>query len=837
MAKAPPTRVQRQRKALEFLSASELGSFLLTCMEATGYSRGTPIFEDCLNRIYIRTPAPHQFHVRLLAEAHEISRLEQMALANGGKVRPVEELTGQYVQKSLDELLRIIRLQPAPVLAAPDHVLVALWECGAEQLREVLIGLNDLDTARCEVAFVEQTGPGLPTHLIQLHGVSHGDAVLSWASSRGRLAQAYLPYQSEGGHRFFVQRGYRFPLPGLDVLSSSASELVLLKQAESGATQWLDFEPHTLNFFRKMHEILEAEVDLKPTRQVELKEGAQPGRLPLELALASDTSEAPLRLWQLDKLIDLQRQKLNELEKRRQRLAAGKTGDVYFAYKFEQRGEEHLNPLLVRFLQQRLGVLADYEYAWCQPAEDAPFHLVIAQRTQRQIGFGMQLADEIYYQPEEFRQWGVNLYLPIGQRLLPSLGSNDAVPLLQQLFEKAEGRDAQAESGDAKAVLWKDLGNARISETRIRETRALVDQFHILNSFQRGEARQIAEQTRRSLAEGLRKARENLAISCRDLENDILTYIGARAEQVEATYQDLRTQVAAAEADLAAREPQIAQAVEFVARIPNQWAEFVTAVIEINRHLMQDRTDAYEAMREEYRVGGRRLRALASCHRDLGAQIQAWQTRLVADQKAISDDLALLRAMMDQGTQVSASLFAIAVEIRQAYGKLEDRLKAIAAAQQRADRIQLAIDSVDEQEHAVKTRLKHLETVREQMREREEKLKAAVADAQAKEIDSASKAAELAQAEEEMFQRLRDASARLLELEADLQRVVADAQKTEQLFDAVQEEASMLHQRAEISGRWVGHASRWAAYLASEYATIQQKEAVSRQAVGVEKKS
>jgi hypothetical protein len=821
MATARTHAVQRVSRALEFRSASEVGSFLLTCLEVASLARGTPVFDECLNRIRIRKQPPYWVHLRVMADVETVATLMRIAAANGGTAHKLEEMTAAYEEVELAKFLRRIRLQPLSAQVASDRLLLALWGFDTKQLREALLVLNDIATARCEVAFIEAGTPDMPSFLIRLQGLTHPDAVLSWAAGSKGKVEVFVPYQAEVHAGFYVRHGYRFPVAGLDTLADVQSELVLLRPTEKGAAQWVVFAEKQLHFFRKMHEVLGAEVSATESPLLELREGQCANRLPLELALVGDGEGTPLRLWQLDRVIDLQRQKLNELERRRLRLASGKFGDVYFAYRFEQRGADRLNPLLIRFLQQRLGILAEYEYTWCQPADGPGYHLLVAQRTERQLGFGVQLADAVYFQPEEYRRWGVNLYLPVGRRLVPGLGVDDAVPLLQQLLEKTQ-------THDASAILWDDLGAGKVLETRVLETQPLLSQFRVLNAFQRAEARQVAEQTRKTLIDQLRQTRESLTLSCRDIEQDILTYIGARCEEIETTYKDLNEKVVKAESELVCYEPEVARVADFIEHIPNLWADFVRAVVDLNRQLGRDRQEAYENLRNEYVYEHRRLRAIAACHRDLAAQIQLAVDKVAIDHDALAKDLSQAAETLRQGREVNAKLFGICVEIRDAFEKLAVRLKAIAAVQQKADRIQTAIDSVDQQEREARERLKRLETIREQMRDREDKLKQTQAEVQAKEIDSVSKAAELTRAEDALVQRLRDAAARLQRLEEDLQRIVAESRQTDELFAAIDEEAEMLRRRAGIVDRWQTHAAAWADYLNAQYGGLHQKDGQAR---------
>lgn len=813
MTANPVKRVGKALRYFEFDDASGLGSFLLTCLEDTNYAHGSPIFEEHLNRIYIRAKPPRRLHVRVAAEPELLAPLMQMAAANGAKIHKGEAMTDTYsAPVDILKFVQMLRLQPAAATGlSPERLLLGLWNCDEKLLRDALLYLTELSSVRCEVTFLARQGVDCPSHLIMLQGISHPDAILNWVQGRRLQIEVFQP-NSPGTARFFVQRGFRFPMPGLEKLWDLPSELVLLRNQEQKRAQWLAFTHNELHFFRKMHEFSSVTMDVEPLPLVEMALPEEDQRsVPVELALAGDSLEGgPKRVWQLDKLIDLQRQKLNELEKRRQQMASDSSSDVYLAYKFFQRGALRLNPLLVRFLQQRLAVLADYEYAFCQPEAGDPYHMVIAQRTQRHMGFGLQLADVTFYQPEEYRRWGVNLYLPMGKRLVPSLDSGDAIPLLQQLLEKAGIQDTQA-------VLWEFRADNRIAETRLQETQPLLTQFRVLNSFQREQAMQVAQKTRQAISDELRAARGKLSITCRDIEQNILEYLGARCEEIEATYGHLHKRIADGQADLAKQETQIQEVAAFVDNLPKVWADFVQDVIGKNRSFAQSRLDAMKAMQQEYLHDRQDLRALAACHRDLAWQVQGWPQRLAQDESSLAQDIAAVEESLRKGLEINTKLYAVCVQIRDAYAKLAQRLEAIAAARKKADKIQAAIDNVDAQEREVKARLQRLEGMVEQIRQRREKVQKDFTDLQAREVDVASKAAEVAKGEEDARLRLHETSERLARLGQDLQRVAAEAQGTEDLFKAMDKEVEWLERRASIVERWRQHATKWSQYLQTQH--------------------
>lgn len=881
--------------AFEFGSATGLGSFLLTCLEELEFRRGTEWFDHCLNRIYISANPPQSLHVRVPGDRRATEVLARVAVANGAKVRRVEAMTGRYTRVDVADLLRRVRLQPAATRRADvDHVLLGLWGADDRFLRTALMFLGEVTGAECEVAFVRMAGDDVPSHLLLLQGATHLDAVLGWIARQAGRAEAFVLQASDERRRFYVPWGTRYPLPGLERLSDIRGELVLICGAagpagkpgggdrpgggaaaggSAGAHRWLAFEPGEVNFFRKMHEVFDPVVHADPAPLRELAEDPATRALPLELAIAAEDAEGPRRLWQLDKTIDQQRQKLHDLETRRARLAAGKVRDVYFAYKFEQAGADHLNPPLVRFLQQRLSVLADYDYAWRHPADgpelDAyddpavaggggsgvPFHLLIAKRTQQEFGCGIELADATYYQPQEFRRWGVNLYLPVGKGLRPPISEADAIPLLQKVLEMAEGRSVQGAGGGdpddeaadgglvavsrreagagrdagsaaapaAQAILWEDAGGGRIRETRVTRVAPVLGQFRLLNTFQQQRAAQVTEQTRRKLMDELRAARDRVAVTCRDIERDVIEWGNHRCDQVETTYKGLQASLARADADVAEREPQVRQVTEFVGRIPAKWAEFVQGVLDLHHAVAGDQSAAVDGLRAEFRAGRDQLRTAARLHADVNARIAAANAAAAADREALDGKLAETAAAVRQAQEMNPRLLAAALQIRAAHARLAERLAALAAARRKADKIQADLDNVERREREVKDRLRRLEGMQEEIRGRQAKVKGSEEKAEADELNAAAQTADVKVREDRVGQRLRDVTERLRHLEAGLARAVVESRETEELFRAIDEESQQLEARARVVDRWEEHANRWSDYLAGEHGRLDDR--------------
>jgi hypothetical protein len=817
---------QESRSTLLFSSAGRLVNFLLTCLEDSRLGRGTAIYEQGLDRIILPKPGKSAYQINLRGRTPLVELANNMAVANRGVVKPYGEPPLENLRVlSIDEFVHAVRLQEVtmPIRRFP-HVLAALWGAEAEDLGTLLGHAWELGASSTEVAFVGQAEDERPSHLVRVSGLKHPDAFHAWCACQTRQIEIYAPVHAEQQEaRYYVLWGHRYPLAGLDRLLGSDHELVLLRPQSRGRqqwTQWITYAPGDVNFFRKAYEF----VDLKlgdVVAPIVLKEDPSPQRVPMELAFVGRPRTAATRLQEVDQEIDRQRRKLQDLELTRFRLAADKPDGVYFAYRFDQPDEEHLNARLIRLMQQRLGTLAFYDYAFCEPKRGKPYHLVIANRTHRQLGLALQPADRVYYQPAQWRQWGVNLYLPLGCDLAPRIESGDSLHALLAMIEKApaetdgddEGDRQLPAASDCVAILWDPGAQGRIVETRIPRVASLLSQYRVLNGFHRLEAGAIRQATRRRLEESISALGETVQREADGLTEDLLTYVDQRTAALEASYGRLENQLHAAEKFVEQVEPKVQRATSVVVDLPNDWVSFVNRVIDMHRELSAPAVDAYQDLRQHVHNGRDVLFSLALRNRDLLESATRRRALLQQRIEACNQTNAeIVRANCELDDLSQRAVGAIR-EIQAAHALLADRIRAAESLESRAVQLQQEIDQIDTRHKAARQRLAQIKAAFDECRERTVEIQRLTQEAEAAEKSLLERGADLAQRREELKRQISQIACQLARIEQRLASFGNYSTELDRAAGVFRQQLEMVDAHAAVLDIWATQRDAWEQYV------------------------
>lgn len=805
-------------RELVFPRASAFLNFVLTCAEEPALAPGSDMYERCLDRVSVERKA-QTLHVVAHGPDQLVRLMEQMALANEGTAKPGAALAAERFQTvTIGHLLRAVRLRP--VRGQPvGHMLIVLWGGGSAVLLQCVRHLWEHGARGVEVAFVQPTTAEAPTHCVRAHGLRHAAPMVNWARENGH-AELYVP--ADGGRqeaRFYVQLGFEFPAPGLGRLAVPESELVLLRPREkTNVPQWLAFAPGQVDFFRKPNELFDVRVALgahddPATRVTELNEDAARVPIPLEVAVVPRPRQGSNQVWVIDGEIDRQRRVVQELEQQRARLASGGAGDVYFAYRFDQKGTDRLNPLLSRFLQQRLATLAYYDYAYCSAGKGQGYHLVVANRTHRQLGFALQSADSVFYQPAAWRQWGVNLFLPGGAELAPRVDSAEAIPLLQALLEKSAGDGAPA--ADFPAILWEPDGSGGLRETRVAKSSPLLDQYRLLNSFQRAVAGEVAAGTRKTMAEALRKAREGVAEELDGLERELLTYYTTRTTAMEEAFTGMETQVKAATELVDLVGPKAAKVSAMVLDLPKEWVGFVNRVIKTHREIADPAMKAAAALADSERLSRDDLKALAARNRDLVAAAHKARERLREQLVECEREVGVGGQLRQEVEELAGRVTELLKEVSAIHARVAKRVERVKKDEEKADKMQKEVDQIGAREEAVKKRLAQLQPLYDEVSKATARVAAQEAEATAKEEAAVARSRTLTLKREELRRRIEAPTARLEAIERDLELIAERSAEVEEAFALLGEEADVLAAHADVVRLWSDQRASWDRHAAA----------------------
>lgn len=822
--KSTPAAPKARRRELVFPRATAFLNFILTCSEDASLAPGSEMYKRSLNKVLVHK-GKQTLHVVAQGPEPLVKLMEQMAAANEGQAREYKPPQDEAFQTlSIEQLVRSVRLrQEKP--KKTGHLLLTLRGEDAEGLRKCVRQLWELGARAVEVAFVQRGGENLPSHCIRVTGMRHLSAFLSWAHGELNEAEVYAPADTDRSQaRFYTSRGYQLPVLGLDRLCGLEGELVLVRPKDkSNAAQWLAFGAGQVNFFRKPHDVFDVEIALDEVMRAgegvtELSEAPTKDTLSLELAVVPRARSGANQVWVLDGEIDRQRRGLQELERQRGRLASGDADEVYFAYRFDQEGMNQLNPLLARMLQRRLGVLAHHEYAFCKPKGEEGYHLVLANRTQRQLGFALQLADKVYYQPSQWRRWGVNIYLPVGTELSPRVDGPDAIPLLQQLLEKAGNASGTGDTdgkslADYSAVLWEQSGQGQIKETRVRQTAPLLEQYRLLNSFQRSTATEVAAATRKALGDGLHAARGVLKSELDGLERELLEDFTSRTVVMERTFSTMEGQLKVATDLVKKVGPGAEKVSKLILDLPKEWVTFVNRVIDTHREISDPAVAAAAKLSNQIRRGRDELSALASRNRDLGAEARNRRDRLgkqlVEAENEVRDNTGIIHEVNDLARRAVSLL----KEIATLHAKLASRIQKVETAEKKAEQMQTEIDGVGQREIQVKERLAKLKALQVETEKVLVQVQAMEAEAGLQQHRLLSKSQELASKREELREKIERPLKQLEHIEEQLLVIATRTGEVDEVFNRLGEEVQMINSHAEAVQLWEQQRRTWTDHM------------------------
>lgn len=708
---------------IEFGNADRLIRFLVGARGNPKTAPGQPFHEQHLTHVLTNGSA---FAVVIPVSSldYELKRvLENLCRTAGAQLSRVSPPDQQgWTDLSVEEFLQTIRLKrDANRLSRAGEILATLTRCDDAAFAEFIRYLRSTGVRELEAAFAESPPTGAPSYFVRALGLEHPGMVSAWRAPVGTTLQLYLPAEArERKSRVYVQAGWRLSVASVASLIADRRELVLLApraasdafEADLCDARWITFARDSIDFFHPTYDFLRADISGERMPPIEIREAPTPPLTPLHLTLVQARGKQQ-QVWQLGKEIDRQKRLLQELEIEHRRLDDGNTAEVYFAYRFDVPDQRELHPQLARLMRQRVATLREYEYAWCK-TDDAAFHLVIARRTQRNSGFSLQPADRVYYQPASWRQWGLNLYLPLGIELMPIADTRDSVYLLQELFAQ-EGRRTPG----WVARLWEPGGDDAIVETRIESSRPLLEQVHLLNTFQPNVAARVEQNTRDALAQGVLRTREAIDDHLTSMHQVLLDQATQRTECLEQRFTRIDGDLTRAENLAEAVEPRVREVAEKVLRLPQEWFEFIAHVAQTHERITAPPLEAFDEFCQTLnRRGTETLR--------IESRAQKLIEHADEQQREFRQRLEVCGGILSRSAGVFATVNEIADQANKVCTKIEDLhrqmrkwIKKVAAREARAREMEREIEHIDKREKEVDAALARLKPELQAVRRRE----------------------------------------------------------------------------------------------------------------------
>ena len=243
------------------------------------------------------------------------------------------------------------------------------------------------------------------------------------------------------------------------------------------------------------------------------------------------------------------------------------------------------------------------------------------------MGFSLEMADQVYYQPAPWRRAGLNLFLPFGFELAPRIDTDDSLPIVQRMMVEADSperrRRLQIEEQprivDCRAVLW-SMEEGQLRELRVADVAPLHEEFQLLNQFQRQVATRVADTTRARLEQSVRTAQARVGENLDVMASDLLTYLRERTGQLVGRYNSMSDSLTQAEQDVAHAEASVQAVTELLARLPATWSDFLEAVLRVHDAVTRPQARGWREVQERHAASVETLRQLTGQQGDLLTQ-------------------------------------------------------------------------------------------------------------------------------------------------------------------------------------------------------------------------
>lgn len=823
-ATIPPTWI-------EFAKPADLAGFLLTCLSEPVCGPGTEVDRQ-LNHLYYALQT-RLIYVQFQASADITKLVISIAIANSGKPLPRSPRIGNSRQLTRLQFVRAVPLQQDQDPRCPDVLIVAFHQAQLEQLSNFFDTIGQIGVRSIEFAFVAGSA-GEFSHLVRLRGLTDLKAILAASASAGCQITLFGPVRSERAvPKFFVKLGHRYPIQGLERLAQIDSELVLLRPGAQNPqlTEWVQLAHGQLNFFRRLSESVDLKLSDEMAEIISLQEDPDPRPVPIELALTPRPQGPPSQLVEIDRQIDRYQRLMSDLNQARERLTTSDTDEVYFAYCFDQPAGESLNPGLTGFLQQRVATLRNCQYAFCQPSADdlPPFHLIVARRSQKHEGFSLQSADRVYFQPAAWRQSEVPLYLPWGMELAPRIDSHDAVELLHRFLEESASAGGQSlpphvpPAAECQVILWDRGRRGEVIETRVPALSGLLDQFRVLNAFRRETAAEVTQATVAQLEQGLTRSRARSDEELNRLTKELYEHVAARTTRIESEFQTMVDQLAAAVQLVNQVQEDATSVTDVINNVPQEWAEFVTRVIEVNKAIVKRGYEAYESFRGRLSPTKRDLRILGRRGTDLAQLAETQRSRLedrIAECNQLVRQTDGCRGLLEN---LAPQVSTLVQQVVMTHHELRARFEVLGQQIAEADEMERAIDECEDQEREVRARVAQLKPAYERCEQLRGELTQLDQDIAAREESVRVRTLELASLRQIRETRARQLASQLQSMEAHLQRLESHNGEAAALSQTLAVESRLLADQVRAVDQWSSQAGAWRQTLQTQLLQLRQR--------------
>lgn len=282
---------------------------------------------------------------------------------------------------------------------------------------------------------------------------------------------------------------------------------------------------------------------------------------------------------------------------------------IYLAYVFEQGLSTNpaeppaLSPTFARFLDQPYGQLQHMDYGFYEVAQPdggrLGLHIVFDNRPESHTQLLTSLADEVYVQRAQWREWELNLFVRRGDDVRPRLDAAELEPLVRRLLwgpgqrGRVLLRARPRPAGDAtNGHGWELL--------HVAETVALYSAlaFRFLNDRFARPVLAYRLEVAPDLRDRLDKADVAVDEACTQLEGRILEAVQSRLQAAETRWKtaDEHLEIARRRTEECEASATAVQAA--IDAFPQTWVAFVETILTADQKLHAEKIATVETYRK-----------------------------------------------------------------------------------------------------------------------------------------------------------------------------------------------------------------------------------------------
>jgi hypothetical protein len=549
-----------------------------------------------------------------------------IALLGGVMLLHLPPPTAQQTRRhSLAEFLQRISLVPAVMSrrARPD-LLVAFYDVDSAALGRAFAAVPKTPGERTRIVHLDQPRdgpPGLPSSLMIL---PQADPLFQWPiwleSEDRRLRQdpgrraVQLFYRIPDGKTadYFVEFGWQHPLPEVRELypnPDNAQYILIAATSPDGSrnTRWLHILPDAVTDAQEIEAdrdaVLAIELDGDP--EVELIQAVRPARpLRLRPSVVEVAGAHRADLEGIERRIQGTKDVLFRLEQERRSLLDRRQDRSRLLLCFHQPPQaQGATPALAepfrRFLLLSRRQLKQLKYAFRDTDRaGGGFHLVATAEPVLRDEFHVGLADQVYYQPASWQEWGFEAFVRDDCALLPRLDDKDLADKLAAALRGATGANEQ--KGEPVLLLEpadrRPEGVPKITVVNPGLKTDLDRLLDVVNTDYPTTEVESRTQARAQMTHELDQARVELEKEVAATEQRIANTALERLKQVQVLWNDLAERLDAAMQSVQISAGEFAIFEQIVGDFGIRWEAMVSAVLKLNDGLIKAKLAALDRL-------------------------------------------------------------------------------------------------------------------------------------------------------------------------------------------------------------------------------------------------